>query len=143
MHLEVGDTIEPFFYGDYWIEEDWHCSDCQEQMSEDERWQHAHKVFVHCINGLIVEVTPEKPGEGELPDWNLIHTLSRDRLRFRHTLRGIRNSIDGFRERARLVGEQEQRARFWDIFPKTVDELLDKIVEDIERVEKGEPIGLF
>jgi len=27
LNLEVGDTIEPFFYGDYWIEEIWHCDE--------------------------------------------------------------------------------------------------------------------
>lgn len=25
LNLKVGDTIEPFFYGDYWIEEGWYC----------------------------------------------------------------------------------------------------------------------
>lgn len=142
LHLEVGDTIEPFFYGDYWIEEGWHCEDCQERMPEEEQWQHRHKVFIHCINGLIVEVTPGKPSEGNLPDWNLIHTLSRDRLRFRRTLRRIRNSIVGFRKRMES-GEKARRPSLLDIGPKTVEELLDNIVDDIERAEKGEPLGLF
>jgi len=31
----------------------------------------------------------------------------------------------------------------FDIGPKTVDELLDKIVDDIKRAERGEPVGLF
>ena len=38
--------------------------------------------------------------------------------------------------------EQELEGLF-DIGPKTVDELLDKIVDDIERAERGEPVGLF
>jgi len=54
--LEVGDTLEPFFYGDYWLEEDWDCDDCRERTQAETRW---HKSFIHCINGLIVEVTPE------------------------------------------------------------------------------------
>jgi hypothetical protein len=29
LNLEVGDTIEPFFYGDYWLEEEWHCDECE------------------------------------------------------------------------------------------------------------------
>ncbi|MBI4526875.1 MAG: hypothetical protein HY695_24020 [Deltaproteobacteria bacterium] len=58
LRLEVGDTIEPFFYGDYWIEEEWDCDDCRKKMPEESQW---HKAFIHCINGLIVEVTPEKP----------------------------------------------------------------------------------
>ena len=142
LNLEVGDTIEPFFYGDCWIEEDWHCEECQEQMPKEEQWQHPHKAFIHCLNGLIVEITPEKPPEGKLPDWNLIHTLSRDRQRFRGTLRSIRNSISGFRERAKLKDEG-RRSLIWDFGPKTVDELLNKIVDDIERTERGEPTGLF
>jgi hypothetical protein len=32
LNLEIGDTIEPFFYGDYWMEERWHCEDCQQRM---------------------------------------------------------------------------------------------------------------
>jgi len=142
LHLEVGDTIEPFFYGDYWIEEEWHCENCQGRMPEESRWQHPHKVFIRCINGLIVEVTPEKPSERSLPDWDLIHTLSRDRLRFRRTLKGIRNSIFGFRRRME-AGEKTRWSPFLDIGPKTVEELLDNILDDIERAEKGETLGLF
>lgn len=125
LDLEVGDTIEPFFHGDYWIEEEWHCEDCHEQMPEKERWQHPHKAFIHCINGLIVEVTPEKPSQGKLPDWDLIHTLSRDRLRFRRTLRGIRNSVLGFRRR--MEAGEKARHPLLDIGPKTIDELLETI----------------
>ncbi len=141
LSLEVGDTIEPFFYGDYWMEEDWHCEDCEERAPEEERSKRWHKAFIHCINGLIVEVTSEKPPQGKLPDWDLIHKLSRDRRRFRQTVTGIRNSILGFRERME-AGEKE-RSTFLDIGPKTVEELLNKIVDDIERVERGEPPGLF
>jgi hypothetical protein len=50
LKLEIGDTIEPFFYRDYWIEERWYCDDCQQRMPEDERWQHPQTAFIHCIN---------------------------------------------------------------------------------------------
>ena len=63
LNLKVGDTIEPFFYGDYWIEEGWYCENCQQRMPEDERWQHPQTAFIHCVNGLIVEVTSIKPPE--------------------------------------------------------------------------------
>jgi len=106
LNLEVGDTIEPFFYGDYWIEERWHCEDCQQRMLEEERWQHAQTAFIHCINGLIVEVTSIKPTEGKMPDWPLVHQLSRDRLRYREALSRIRNSILGFRQREQTKSEK-------------------------------------
>ncbi len=138
LSLEIGDTIEPFFYGDYWMEEEWDCDDCRRQTPEENQW---HKAFVHCINGLIVDVTPEKPPQGKLPDWDLIHQLSRDRQRFRQTLIGIKNSIWGFRRRME-AGEKE-RSPLWDIGPKTIDELLSQIVDDVERVERGESPGLF
>ena len=141
LNLEVGDTIEPFFYGDYWIEESWHCKACQQRMPEAERWQHAQKAFIHCINGLIVEVTSSKPPEGKIPDWPLVHQLSRDRLRYRETLSRIRNSILGFRRREETKGEK--LSALFDIGPKTVDELLDKIVDDVDRAKRGEPVGLF
>lgn len=141
LNLEVGDTMEPFFYGDYWIEESWYCEDCQLRMPEDERWQHSQTVFIHCINGLIVEVTSIKPPEGKMPDWSLVHQLSRDRLRYREALSRIRNSILGFRQREETKGEK--RSALFDIGPKTVDELLNKIVDDIERAKRGEPVGLF
>jgi hypothetical protein len=32
LNLEVGDIIEPFFYGDYWMEESWYCDDCQRRL---------------------------------------------------------------------------------------------------------------
>lgn len=138
LHFEVGDTIEPFFYGDYWIEEEWYCEDCREQLPEEKQW---HEAFIHCINGLIVEVTPDKPPQGKLPDWDLIYTLSRDRLRFRETLMVIRNSILRFRERTEAEGKE--RIPFLDIGPKTVDELLDKIVDHVERANRGESPGWF
>ena len=86
LDLEVGDTIEPFFYGDYWIKERWYCNDCQQRMPEDERWKHFQPAFIHCLNGLIVEVTSTKPPEEKMPDWSLVHELSRDRLRYREAL---------------------------------------------------------
>lgn len=138
LDLEIGDTIEPFFYGDYWIEEEWDCDDCREKTPEEQQW---HKAFIHCINGLIVEVVPEKPLEGKLPDWELIHKLSMDRQRYRQTLRFIRGSVLRFKERTE-AGEKA-RHPLLDIGPKTIDELLSEIVEDIERAESGEPLGLF
>lgn len=140
LNLEVGDTIEPFFYGDYWIEERWYCADCQQRMPEDERWQHSQTAFIHCINGLIVEVTSIKPPEGKMPDWPLVHQLSRDRLRYREALSRIRNSILGFRRREQTLGGK--RSALFDIGPKTVDPLLDKIVDDVERAEGGIGIPL-
>jgi len=141
LNLELGDTIEPFFHGDYWIEERWYCDDCQKKTPEDKRWEHSHNVFIHCLNGLIVEVLPNKPPEGKLPDWNLIHQLSRDRLRYREALAGIKNSILGFRHRQET--KTEPRLAFLDFGPKTVDELLDRIIDQVESAEKGEPPSMF
>lgn len=138
LHLEVGDTIEPFYYGDYWIEEEWDCEECREQVPEETRW---HKVFIHCVSGLVVEVTPNRPLQGKLPEWDLIHTLSRDRRRFRETLMVIRNSILRFRERIKAGGKE--RMPLLDIGPKTVDELLDRIVDHVERAKRGESPGWF
>ena len=58
------------------------------------------------MNGLIVEVTTDKPLRGQLPHWDLIYKLPRDRLRFRQTLRAIKNLISACRERTQ-VEEQE------------------------------------
>jgi len=138
LNLEIGDTIEPFFYGDYWMEEEWDCEDCREQTPEENRW---HKAFIHCINGLIVEVTPENPPHGKLPDWDVIHKLSRDRHRFRVTLTGIKNSILDFRDK--MKAGEEGRSRLFDIGPKTIEELLSQIVDDVERAERGKPPGLY
>ena len=32
LNLELGDTIEPFLYGAYWMEERWYCEDCQKKL---------------------------------------------------------------------------------------------------------------
>jgi len=141
LKLEIGDTIEPFFYGDGWIEEGWYCEDCQQRMPEDERWQHPQTAFIHCVNGLIVEVTSIKPPEGKLPDWPLVHQLSRDRLRYREALSRIRNSVLRFRRREERKAEKQ--SPLIDIGPKTIDELLDEIVDNVERAQRGEAVGLF
>jgi hypothetical protein len=138
LNLEIGDTIEPFFYGDYWLEEEWNCDDCRKHAPEDNSW---HKAFIHCLNGLIIEVAPEKPPLGKLPDWDLIHKLSRDRSLYRETLRTIRGSVLSFKER--MAAGEKARPLFLDIGPKTVEELLDKIVEDVDRAKRGEPAGWF
>ena len=44
LNLKVGDTIKPFFYGDYSVEEGWYCENCQQRMPEDERWQHSQRL---------------------------------------------------------------------------------------------------
>ena len=141
LNFEIGDTIEPFFYGDYWLEERWYCDDCQKKVPEDKRWEHCGSVFIHCLNGLIVEIVQSKPPEGKLPDWHLIHQLSRDRLRYREALVGIRNSIEGFRYS--LEHKAEQRLAFLDFGPKTIDELLDRIIDQAESAQKGEPPSMF
>ena len=41
------------------------------------------------------------------------------------------------------AGEKTRWSPFLDIGPKTVEELLDNILDDIERAEKGETLGLF
>ena len=138
LNLEIGDTVEPFFYGDYWMEEEWDCEDCREKTPEENRW---HKAFIHCINGLIVEVTLEKPPQGKLPNWNLIHKLSRDRQRYRQTLRVIRGSVLSFK--ARIEAGEKRGHSLLDIGPKTIDELLETIVDDVDRADRGEPPGLF
>jgi len=138
LNLEIGDTIEPFFYGDYWMEEEWNCDDCRKQMPDENRW---HNAFIHCINGLIIEVSPEKPSQSKLPDWELVHKLSRDRQRYRQTLRVIRGTVLRFKERTE-AGEERWHPLL-DIGPKTIEELLSQIVDDVEHAEKGEPPGLF
>jgi hypothetical protein len=135
-----GDTIEPFYFGDYWFEEEWYCEDCYGKAREkDENAGMAwHKSYIHCINGLIVEVSSEKGEDPKLPDWDLIHEISRDRHNFRSLLLKIDNRIRGFRSRK----DEDVHFRF-DFGPKTVDELFDSIEEDIAGVMKGQAPGLF
>jgi hypothetical protein len=64
LNLEVGDTIEPFFHGDYWMREQWYCKKCQRTTPEDKRWDNPNDVFIHCLNGLIVEIASSKPSDG-------------------------------------------------------------------------------
>ncbi len=141
LNLQVGDTIEPFFHGDYWMEERWYCDACQKRMPEKKRWERHQTVFIHSINGLIVEVTTTKPVDGNLPDWELIHQLSRDRMRYREALTGIRNTILVFRDRQRR--KPDKRSRLFDFGPKTIDELLDTIIDRVESAKKGEPPSMF
>ncbi|MBW1946410.1 MAG: hypothetical protein JRI33_00575 [Deltaproteobacteria bacterium] len=135
-----GDTIEPFYFGDYWFEEEWYCEDCYHKAREkDENAKIAwHKSYIHCINGLIVEVSTERVEDRKLPDWELIHKISRERHNFRSLLLKIDNTIRNFRTRK----DEEVRSPF-DFGPKSVDELFDSIQEDIAEVLKGKAPGLF
>jgi hypothetical protein len=136
----LGDTIEPFFFGDYWFEEEWYCGDCHKRAREkDENAKiDLHKVYVHCINGLIVGISNARGEEEKLPDWTLIHRISRDRHNYRNLLLKIDGKIRNFR------GRKEGEAHFpFDIRPKTADELFKKIQEDIAEVLKGESPGFF
>ena len=141
LNLEIGDTIEPFFHGDYWIEERWWCDDCEKRKPKAKRWDRHQTTFIHCINGLLVEVTTTKPAEGKIPDWELIHQLSRDRQRYREALTGIKNSVVSFRDRQKR--KPDKRSRLFDFGPKTVDELLDGIIDRVESAKKGEPPSMF
>lgn len=135
-----GDTIEPFYFGDYWFEEEWTCEDCYRRAGEkDENAKKVwHKSYIHCINGLIVEVASEKGEDRKLPDWDLIHKISRDRHNFRTLLSRIDNRIRRFRER-----KDGKVHPGFDLGPKSVDELFDGIQEDITGVMKGQAPGWF
>jgi len=135
-----GDTIEPFYFGDYWFEEEWYCEDCHRKAREkDENIKPAwHKSYIHCLNGLIVEVSSERGEDRKLPDWDLIHQISRDRHNFRTLLLKIDNKIRNFRRR-----KDEEVHPLLDLGPKSVDELFDSIEEDIAGVMKGQAPGLF
>lgn len=141
LNFEIGDTIEPFFYGDYWMREQWHCKECQRKTPEEKRWDNPHDVFIHCLNGLIVEVAASNSSEGNLPDWNLIHQISRDRLRYREALSRIKNTVEGFRRRQE--SEEQLPPALLDFGPKTVDELLDRIIDQVKNTEKSEPPSMF
>lgn len=135
-----GDTIEPFYFGDYWFEEEWTCEDCHRRARETDEnaklvW---HKSYIHCINGLIVDVAGEKGEDRKLPDWDLVHTISRDRHNFRSLLLKIDNSIRNFRRR-----KDDEDHPLFDFGPKSVDELFDGIQEDITGVMKGQTVGFF
>ena len=58
------------------------------------------------------------------------------RRRYRQTLRVIRGTVLRFKERSD-AGE-ERRRPLLDIGPKTIEELLSQIVDDVEDAEKGE-----
>jgi len=136
----LGDTVEPFFFGDYWFEEEWYCVDCHKRAREKDEnakidW---HKVYVHCINGLIVGISNARGEEEKLPDWTLIHKISRDRHNYRNLLLKIDGTIKNFRRR------KEGETHFpFDIGPKTTDELFERIQEDIGGVLKGKSPGFF
>jgi hypothetical protein len=136
----LGDTIEPFFFGDYWFEEEWYCEDCHKRAREKDEnakidW---HKVYVHCINGLIVGISNARGEEEKLPDWTLIHRISRDRHNYRNLLLKIDGTIRNFR------GRKDGETHFpFDIGPKTTDELFERIQEDIAGVLKGKSPGFF
>ena len=136
----IGDTVEPFYFGDYWFEEEWHCQDCYRgarEKDEDAKpdW---HKAYVHCINGLIVEISISRTEDRKLPDWDLIHRVSRDRHNYRELLLRIDGMIKNFQSR------KVEETRFpISIGPKTMDELFERIQEDITGVMRGESPGLF
>ena len=135
-----GDTIEPFYFGDYWFEEEWYCEDCYgNARGKDENARMVwHKSYIHCINGLIVEVSSERREDRKLPDWDLIHKISRDRHNFRSVLVKIDNQIGNFRRR-----KDEEAHPLSGFGPKSLDELFDSIQEDITGVMQGQAPGLF
>jgi|GEM_PF-3108815 len=145
----LGDTIEPFYFGDYWFEEEWQCQDCYQRAREKDQdaereW---HKAYVHCINGLIVEISLSRREDRSLPDWDLIHEISKDRHHYRSLLFKIDGMIKSFRRRKEpvegLEAEPEKTRFLFDFGPKTMDELFDRIEEDIAGVLKGESPGFF
>lgn len=136
----IGDTIEPFYFGDYWFEEEWYCIDCYKTAREKDEnakpdWQ---KAYVRCINGMIVEVSNAELKEETLPDWTLIHKISRDRHNYRSTLLRIDGMIKSFSHR-----KKEETPFLLDTALKTADEVLEKIQEYIAGALSGKPPGLF
>jgi len=68
---------------------------------------------------LIIEISGERGDDLRLPDWELIHEISRDRHDFRSLLLRIDNQIRGFRRRI------DENTRFpFDLGPKTADAIL-------------------
>jgi hypothetical protein len=136
----IGDTIEPFYFGDYWFEEEWYCENCQKKATEKDGnakrgW---HKAYVHCINGLVIGISASGTGVQKLPDWDLIHKISRERKNYRSVLLKIDDRINNF-----TSGKEKGTHFLFDTDPKTADELFQSIRCDIRGVLRGEPPGLF
>ena len=136
----LGDTIEPFYFGDYRFEEEWYCRDCYQSAREKDEnakpdWQ---KAYVRCINGMIVEVSMNKVEDETLPDWSLLHKISRDRHNYRSNLL----KIDGMIQRFTQLNGKETHFLFDEGF-KTADQVLEKIQEVIAGALSGEPPGLL
>lgn len=136
----IGDTIEPFYFGDYQFEEEWYCNDCYKAAREKDEnakpdW---HKAYVHCMNGMIVDVSSIKMEDAVFPDWTLIHKVSRERHIYRSILAGIENLIRNFENR-----KDSETAFPFNMGPKNIDELLERIREDIAGAFIGEPPGMF
>ena len=132
----IGDTIEPFYFGDYQFEEEWYCDDCYKAAREKDEnakpdW---HKAYIHCINGMIVDVSTIKMEDEVLPDWTLIHKISRERHIYRSALTGIGNIIRSFEN-----WKESEATHLLYMGPKSNEELIERILADIAGAFKGEP----
>ena len=87
---------------------------------------------------MIVEVSKTKVEDETLPDWTLLHKISRDRHNYRSNLLKIDGMIQSFTHR-----KGEETHFLFDKGLKTANQVLEKIREVIAGALSGEPPGLL
>lgn len=74
MRYAIGDVIPEAPKGDVWLEEAWMCEKCY-QLKKDKGTITLHPVFVHVVDGLIVEIAYTRPEEGSADNEMLMSAL--------------------------------------------------------------------
>ena len=100
-----------------------------------------HLIFIVLVAGLAtltVCFSKTKVEDETLPDWTLLHKISRDRHNYRSNLL----KIDGMIQRFTHLNGKETHFLFDEGF-KTADQVLEKIQEVIAGALSGEAPGLL
>lgn len=136
MRYSVGDVLPEAPAGELWLEEAWFCDRCKQRRAGERRKKaKTQPVFVHLVDGFIVEVTRDRGADKPVELAQLVKVLQVSAKRgteYRLELSSLYHFIKNTRYSLSKDNEESKPHRMH--LPLTETELLDRVLKSLSKV---------
>jgi hypothetical protein len=138
-NYHIGDIVEGAPIGEFWLKDSWGCENCRKKGQKYE-----HLIYIRLLDGLFINVYSEseyqKQREKALDTYEIMQLYRQSA--YKGTNRGtLIKRIYGLIQGAKTSWKNNDKEQLNSILrvPKNSDELVNEILETIERYKQDEP----